>query len=89
MNHYTKQELESICHSSNNLFKSWATWVTTTGDRGMFSTNGIRYATQKEALEAGSELAGRWFAVTDFTAAPSEDEVNYKFIDGRAVSLEV
>ena len=44
-----------------------------------WSSNACVYATEKEALEAGRELMGRWFVPTDHRAVESTDTVNYKF----------
>jgi hypothetical protein len=44
-----------------------------------WSTNAIRFATQKEAEEYGGELLSRWFVPTDSRAAESTDPVNYRF----------
>ena len=46
---------------------------------GSWSTNGVRFATEAEAVEAGQELLSRWFVPIDSRAAVSEDPVNYKF----------
>ena len=56
--------------------KSWKTEVLV---EGKWSTNSCRYATEKEAEEAGKELLSRWWVPTDSRAAESEDEVNYRF----------
>lgn len=56
--------------------KSWKTEVCCQGE---WSTNGMRYATQKEAEAAGDELLSRWFVPTDSRAAESEDPVNARF----------
>ena len=44
-----------------------------------WNSNACVYATEKEALEAGRELLGRWFVPTDYRAVESTDPVNYKF----------
>jgi len=44
-----------------------------------WATNALRFATEEEAELAGRELAGRWFAVSEWRAAESDEEVNYMF----------
>jgi hypothetical protein len=44
-----------------------------------WSSNGLRFATEAEAVEYGKELLSRWFAPTDLRAVVSEDKVNYRF----------
>ena len=46
---------------------------------GAFATNACRYATFLEANNAGSELQGRWMAVTEYRVVGSTDPVNYRF----------
>lgn len=66
---------------------SWKPEVTTTGDNGKFSTNGLRFATEKEALASAKALMWRWMAVTDYRASESDDPVNYEHVDGQDVML--
>lgn len=54
---------------------------------GKWATNACRFATQKEAEDAGVELLSRWFVPTDSRAAESDDPVNYQMIDGRPKPL--
>jgi hypothetical protein len=61
---------------------SWASYVTTSGDNGKFSTNGLRFATEAEADQYGKDLAGRWFAVIKWESRQTEDPVNSKIEDG-------
>ena len=42
-------------------------------------TNGVYFATEKEAWEAGKELMSRWFVPSDHTVVTSEKPVNYRF----------
>jgi len=46
---------------------------------GKWASNACVYATEKEAIEAGHELLGRWFVPVDSRAVESTDPVNYKF----------
>lgn len=46
---------------------------------GNWSTNAVRFETEKEAEAAGRELLSRWLAPIDSRATKSEDPVNYKF----------
>jgi hypothetical protein len=84
---FTRSELQRII--DDGPMQSWAVYVTTKGDFGFYTTNGIRYATMKEAIDSGSELSGRWFAVADVMAAPSEDEITHKFENGQSVKVNV
>jgi hypothetical protein len=44
-----------------------------------WSTNALRFATEKEAVDYGHELLSRWMAPTDSRATACEDPVNYRF----------
>ena len=55
---------------------SWKAEVLVDGE---WATNAVRFATEKEAEEAGKELLSRWFVPVDSRAAESEDPVNYRF----------
>ena len=50
-----------------------------TREGGEWSTNSVRFATEKEAVEAGHELLSRWFVPIASRAALSDDPVNYRF----------
>jgi hypothetical protein len=54
-----------------------------TTDNGPFAGNGLRFATEKEAEMWLDDLMCRWFAVTAVCVSPSEDPVNYRFVDGQ------
>jgi len=56
--------------------KSFAGAVTTTGDNGEFSKNGLRFATHKEAEAYLDNLRCRWYAVVDVRVEETEDEPN-------------
>jgi len=46
---------------------------------GKWSTNALRFATQKEAEASVNELMSRWYVPMDGRAAESEDPVNCYF----------
>ena len=54
---------------------------------GKWAGNGLRFATEEEALESGRELLSRWFVPTDYRATESDDPVNYRMEDGRPVFI--
>jgi len=66
---------------------SWKPGVKTLND-DTWNYNGLRFATEQEALDSANELRSRWTLVYETAAHESDDEVNYKFEDGRNVSLE-
>ena len=47
-----------------------------------FATNGLRFATEAEALQYARDLFSRWMAATDYRTAESEDAINYEIADG-------
>lgn len=55
---------------------------------GKWCDNDLRFATEEEALDSATALAGRWIQVRLWRAAPSDDPVNYRRVDGRDVALE-
>lgn len=68
-----------IVHSqaprSDDAPKSYKVGVKTPGDRD-WSYNGMRFQTLAEASAYGANLAGRWFAVSDWEVHPSDDAPN-------------
>lgn len=52
-----------------------------------YASNALRFATLDEADKAGVELEGRWLGLYDWRVAPSDDPVNYKWENGKAVSI--
>ena len=56
------------------------------GDKG-YTSNGIRFATEGEAKEYGSDLFGRWFGIDDYRTASSDEPVNYKWVNGKLESI--
>ena len=67
---------------------SWKPEVQVVGEAGKWHANGLRFATEKEAFDSAYSLSMRWMAVTDFRAAPSDDPVNYRLIDGKLEHIE-
>ena len=62
---------------------SYAGEVNTVGDAwGVFTGNGLRFATEKEAWGYVSDLRRRWTAVVETRVVESEDPVNYTWEDG-------
>lgn len=53
--------------------KSWKVGVKTVEDTN-WVYNAVRFPTKAEAESYGSELSGRWAAVTEFEAHPADDE---------------
>lgn len=64
--------------------KSWKPAVQVFGETG-WSYNGLRFATEAEALASAEELRGRWMMVENIAAHPSDDPVTHRFIDGKNV----
>jgi hypothetical protein len=56
---------------------------------GNWAGNSLRFATREEALESVLGLSQRWTLVTDTRVVESTDPVNYRWIDGRLVPVEV
>lgn len=52
-----------------------------------WASNAVRFATEAEAEAAAVDLAGRWTMVEHYRATPSDDPVNYKWENGKAVSV--
>ena len=52
-----------------------------------WSSNACVYATEREALDAGDELMGRWMLVREYRAVTTDDPVNYRMVDGRPQSI--
>ena len=67
---------------------SYKVEVLTRGE-SIWTSNALRFTTFDEADASGGELASRWFAITSWRVAESDDAVNYTFIDGRNVRLDV
>jgi hypothetical protein len=74
--------------TSKPKMQSWAAEVIA-DNSGKWCGNALRFATEAEALDYASDLAGRWFAVRETRAVESPDPVNYVWQDGRATALEI
>lgn len=48
---------------------------------GQWTPNGLRFATEEEAKNYADDLGWRWTAVTATRAAPSDEPVNYAYIN--------
>jgi len=57
--------------------------VKTPGD-AEFVSNALTFETEKEAEEYGRDLFSRWMAVKETKVLPSDEPVNYRFINGQA-----
>jgi hypothetical protein len=49
--------------------------------------NGMSFATWGEAHDYGLDLGNRWTAVEEMKTVESDEPVNYRWVDGRAVPL--
>jgi hypothetical protein len=56
--------------------KSWKPEVKVDGK---WSSNNLRFRTEREAKASVDELMSRWFVPSEGRAIESEDEVNYRF----------
>ena len=66
--------------------KSWKPEVKVDGK---WSTNALRFATREEAEGSVRALMLRWWVPDDGRATECTDPVNYRFVDGRDVRIEV
>lgn len=57
-------------------------------DSGKWCGNALRFATKEEAEANVANLKARWMLVTDTRVVESDEPVNYKWVDGKLVSLE-
>lgn len=55
---------------------------------GKWTGNGLRFATEAEALANVAHLADRWMLVRDTRVVESNDPVNYAWIDGELVTVK-
>jgi len=56
---------------------------------GKWTPNGLRFATEQEAVDYARDLSKRWLLVREYRAAPSSDPVNYCYQDGKLVDAGV
>ena len=54
---------------------------------GKWTGNACRFATRQEADAYVHDLMMRWTAVTGWRSTPSDDPVNYAWVDGKAKPL--
>jgi hypothetical protein len=66
--------------------KSWKPEVLVDGK---WSTNALRFATREEAEGSVRALMLRWWVPDDGRATECADPVNYRFVDGRDVRIEI
>jgi len=59
-----------------------------TDDSGKWYGNGLRFATEQEAVDNARDLMGRWLAVRDYRASESPDPVNYRWTPTGLESVE-
>jgi hypothetical protein len=62
---------------------SYKLGVKTPGDTE-FVSNALCFETEREAEEYGIDLFSRWMVVKETQVIPSNEPVNYRFINGRA-----
>lgn len=54
-------------------------------DNGQWVGNGLRFSSYMEAAAHGDDLLCRWMAVREGCVVPSDDPINYKWVDGKGV----
>jgi hypothetical protein len=69
------------------MSRSWKPEVQT-DSTGAWYGNALRFATEEEAIANVKNLASRWFLVHAYRASPSDDPVNFAWVDGALVSVE-
>lgn len=55
---------------------------------GKWAGNSLRFATKEEAEANARDLMSRWMLVREYRAAPSDDPVNYAWVDGKLIAVE-
>lgn len=55
---------------------------------GKWTGNGLRFATEQEALDNVRDLSMRWFAVRETRAVECDDPVNYSYVGGALSKVE-
>lgn len=71
-----------------NKHKSWKPEVKVAGEGDKFYSNALRFATEQEALANAENLFQRWLLCEDFRAMPSDDPVNYRWVNGELIHVE-
>jgi hypothetical protein len=56
---------------------------------GKWSRNGLVFATKEEATDNARNLFGRWMLCEDSRAVEVDEPVNYRWVDGALVAVEV
>ena len=51
--------------------------------QGEWAGNALRFATEDEALANANDLFGRWMLVEKVRVDPSDDPVNYRWVDNK------
>jgi hypothetical protein len=54
---------------------------------GVWAGNSLRFATREEAEANVQNLMMRWMLVRDTRVVESDDEPNYRWVDGRLVEI--
>ena len=55
---------------------------------GAFCGNALRFPTKEEAEANALDLSYRWILVSQWRATESDDEPNYRLVDGATVEIE-
>lgn len=55
---------------------------------GKWCGNAVRFPTEEEARQNARHKFMVWTVPTDYRAVPSEDEPNYRYVDGRLVEIK-
>lgn len=71
---------------SEQQMKSWRPMIRATGE-SRFAGNGLRFATESEALEAANDTFMRWFAAEEFKAEESPDAPTHIWRDGKSIEI--
>lgn len=69
------------------MTRSYKPEVQTVSDGDKWLGNALRFATREEAKANANDLMMRWFAVTAVRVVESEDEPNYRWVDGRLINI--
>ena len=56
---------------------------------GEWCGNSLRFATREEARENVSDLQRRWMMVRETRVVESDDPVNYQYVDGQLIAVNV
>jgi hypothetical protein len=68
--------------------KSWKPEVRVAGEGTTWHGNALRFATKEEAEANARNLYNRWTLTTDWRASESDDEPNYRWIEGKLYAIE-